>query len=89
MLSHELPGAGIKIEVRYKKKSKVSQMRKRNQRTEIMANMELAPLTEHILANMGQEGDSIRKRLKLLYRQRAYRHRCRMGEYLEHPACVR
>ena len=36
-------------------------MRKRNKRTEVMAHTELAPLTEHILASMGQEGDSIRK----------------------------
>lgn len=61
-------------------------MRKRNKRTEIMAHIELAPLTEHILATMGQEGDSIRKRLQVLYRQRAYRLHCGMGEYLEPPA---
>ena len=63
-------------------------MRRRNKRTEIMAHIELAPLTEHILANMGPEGESIRKRLKMLYRERAYRHQCRLGEYLEPAASV-
>jgi hypothetical protein len=86
VLREELRGAGIEIEIMVKKKSKVSLMRKRNKRTEIMAQIELAPLTEHILATMGQEGDSIRKRLQLLYRQRAYRHYSRMGEYLEPSA---
>jgi hypothetical protein len=57
-------------------------MRKRNKRTEVMAHTQLAPLTEHILTSMGQEGDSIRKRLQVFYRQRAYKHYCRMGEYL-------
>jgi hypothetical protein len=67
----------------FKKKNKAKLMRKRNKRTEVMAHVDLAPLTERILASMGQEGDSIRERLQVLYRQRAYRLSCRMGDYLE------
>ena len=48
-------------------------MKKRNKRTDIMAHVELAPLTETILAQMGQEGASIRERLTVFYRQRACR----------------
>lgn len=43
---------------------------KRNKRTMIMAHEDLTPLTEHILEKMGKEGSSIRKRLKLFYRER-------------------
>lgn len=43
---------------------------KRNKRTVIMAHEDLTPLTEHILSQMGKEGSSIRKRLKLFYRER-------------------
>jgi hypothetical protein len=85
-LRREFRRAGIEIEVRVKKNYKASLMRKRNKRTEVMAHMELAPMTEHILANMGQEGDHIRKRLKHLYRQRTRQHHCRMGELLEQSA---
>ncbi len=46
-------------------------MKKRNRRTDIMARVELAPLTEQILAQMGPEGATIRKRLKIFYGQRA------------------
>lgn len=46
-------------------------MKKRNRRTVNMAHLELAPLTEQILAQMGQEGAHIRKRLKVFYHQRA------------------
>jgi hypothetical protein len=61
----------MKLEVKVKKKTRTSLMKKRNKRTVIMAHMELAPLTEHILAQMGQEGADLRKRLKVFYRQRA------------------
>lgn len=43
----------------------------RNKRTDTKAHEELAPLTEHILTQMGREGDYIRLRLKIFYRQRA------------------
>jgi hypothetical protein len=46
---------------------------KRNKRTVIKAHAELTPLTEQILAHMGQEGDAIRKRLQIFYRRRAFR----------------
>ena len=49
---------------------------KRNKRTETMGHEDLTPLTEHILAQMGDEGVDIRERLKKLYRRR----------YLENPA---
>jgi hypothetical protein len=48
---------------------------KRNKRTVIMGHEDLTPLTEHILAQMGDEGVDIRERLKKLYRRR----------YLENP----
>lgn len=44
---------------------------KRNKRTTVLAHEDLAPLTEHILAKMGKEGLTIRKRLKTFYRDRA------------------
>lgn len=44
---------------------------KRNKKTIVLAHEELTPLTEHILANMGKEGNLIRKRLKSFYRERA------------------
>lgn len=46
-------------------------MKKRNKRTEIMAHEDLSPLTEEILARMGQEGAVIRQRLKIFYRSRS------------------
>ena len=58
-------------------------MKKRNKRTEIVAHMELAPLTEQILAQMGQEGAAILRRLKIFYRQRACKDHCHVEEYLE------
>ncbi len=61
-------------------------MKKRNKRTEIMAHMELAPLTEQILAQMGQEGATIRRRLKSFYHQRACKDHCRTEEYLEYSS---
>jgi hypothetical protein len=44
---------------------------KRNKRTEIMGHQDLTPLTELILAQLGDEGSEIRKRLKKLYRRRS------------------
>jgi hypothetical protein len=41
---------------------------KRNHRTDILAHMELTPLTEQILDHMGDEGVDIRQRLMALYR---------------------
>jgi hypothetical protein len=43
---------------------------KRNKRTVTMAHEDLTPLTEHILAQMGDEGVDIRERLKKFYRRR-------------------
>jgi hypothetical protein len=43
---------------------------KRNKRTVTMGHEDLTPLTEHILAQMGNEGVDIRERLKKLYRRR-------------------
>jgi hypothetical protein len=43
---------------------------KRNKRTVTMGHEDLTPLTEHILAQMGDEGVNIRERLKELYRRR-------------------
>lgn len=54
-------------------------MKKRNRRTVIMAHVKLAPLTEHILEQMGEEGNDIRKRLTLFYRQRASQNCCHLG----------
>jgi hypothetical protein len=56
-------------------------MKKRNKRTDIMAHVELTPLTEQILAQMGQEGVTIRKRLTVFYRQRACRDHSGVEEY--------
>lgn len=57
-------------------------MKKRNKRTDILAHVELAPITEQILAQMGQEGADIRKRLTVFYRQRASKNHCRFEECL-------
>jgi hypothetical protein len=43
---------------------------KRNKRTITMGHKDLTPLTEHILAQMGDAGVDIRERLKQLYRRR-------------------
>jgi hypothetical protein len=61
---------GIKIECLMKKLLGVMTM-KRNKRTTVLAHEDLAPLTEHILAAMGKEGHTIRKRLKNFYRTKA------------------
>ena len=44
---------------------------KRNKRTETMGHEDLTPLTEYILAQMGDEGADIRERLKNFYRRRS------------------
>ena len=44
---------------------------KRNKRTETRGHEDLTPLTEYILAQMGEEGAEIRKRLKKFYRRQA------------------
>ncbi len=44
---------------------------KRNKRTETMGHEDLTPLTEYILAQMGDEGADIRERLKIYYRLRS------------------
>lgn len=44
---------------------------KRNKRTETMGHEDLTPLTEYILAQMGEEGAEIRKRLKNFYHRRS------------------
>jgi len=56
---------------------------KRNKRTMVMAHEELTPLTEHILNQLGHEGSSIRKRLKLFYRERTLNEQ--LEERLENP----
>ena len=44
---------------------------KRNKRTINMGHEDLTPLTERILAQMGDDGVNIRERLKKLYRRRS------------------
>jgi hypothetical protein len=56
-------------------------MKKRNKRTDILANIELAPITEQILAQMGQEGADIRRRLTVFYRQRVSKDHYLFEEY--------
>jgi hypothetical protein len=47
---------------------------KRNKRTVTMGHEDLTPLTEHILAQMGNDGVAIRERLKKLYRRRSLKN---------------
>jgi hypothetical protein len=49
---------------------------KRNQRTLTVATLELTPLTEHILSQMGPEGLDIRKRLQRFYQERVLINLC-------------
>ena len=56
-------------------------MKKRNRRTDSMAHVGLAPLTEQILTQMGPEGASIRKRLKVFYGQRACKEQSDFEEF--------
>jgi len=58
---------------------------KRNKRTMVMAHEDLTPLTEHILNQMGLEGSSIRKRLKLFYRERTTTDPVPYEEHVENP----
>ena len=59
---------------------------KRNKRTETMAHEDLAPLTEHILAQMGDEGAAIRGRLKNFYRCRSINNLPVFQEHLDKSA---
>jgi thermostable 8-oxoguanine DNA glycosylase len=59
---------------------------KRNKRTETMGHEDLTPLTEHILAQMGDEGVDIRERLKKLYRRRYLETPSFLQEQLEKTA---
>jgi hypothetical protein len=59
---------------------------KRNKRTETMAHEDLTPLTEFILAQMGDAGIDIRKRLKKLYRRRSMTIPPLPREHLDKPA---
>lgn len=63
-------GNGTKLEYFFKKIVEGAREMKRNKRTIIMAHEELTPLTEHVLAQMGKEGNAIRRRLKSFYRER-------------------
>jgi hypothetical protein len=58
---------------------------KRNKRTTVLAHEDLAPLTEHILAKMGKEGLTIRKRLKTFYRTRTSSGKDPFEQPLESP----
>jgi len=60
---------------------------KRNKRTTVLANEDLAPLTEHILAKMGKEGLAIRKRLKTFYRSRSLNGETAYEQTLETQVC--
>jgi hypothetical protein len=59
---------------------------KRNKRTVTMGHEDLTPLTEHILAQMGDEGVDIRKRLKKLYRRRYLKDPQTFQEHLDKTA---
>ena len=59
---------------------------KRNKRTETMGHEDLTPLTEFILAQMGDEGVEIRERLKNLYRRRSINIPPLFREHLDKPA---
>ena len=56
---------------------------KRNKRTVTMGHEDLTPLTEHILAQMGDEGINIRERLKKLYRRRYHENPRIYQEHLD------
>ena len=59
---------------------------KRNKRTETMGHEDLTSLTEHILAQMGDEGDNIRERLKKFYRRRYLKKPLIFQEHLDKTA---
>jgi hypothetical protein len=60
---------------------------KRNKRTENMGHQDLTPLTEYILAQLGDEGAKIRKRLKQLYNRRSHHNLSVCRENLDETAC--
>ncbi|MBM4285284.1 MAG: hypothetical protein FJ128_08535 [Deltaproteobacteria bacterium] len=60
---------------------------KRNKRTTVKAHDGLTPLTEHILATMGQEGAAIRKRLKTFYRERGMTEPLPLEQPVDTPVC--
>jgi hypothetical protein len=60
---------------------------KRNKRTETMGHQDLTPLTECILAQMGDEGAEIRGRLKNLYRRRSLHNPPVFREHRDKTAC--
>ncbi len=60
---------------------------KRNKRTIILAHEDLAPLTDHILTEMGKEGLTIRNRLKSFYRNRASNTDAAFEQSLESSVC--
>jgi hypothetical protein len=59
---------------------------KRNKRTITLGHDDLAPLTEHILAQMGDEGVDIRERLKKFYRRRYLENPLNFQEHLDQTA---
>jgi hypothetical protein len=59
---------------------------KRNKRTVTMGHEDLTPLTEHILARLGDEGVEIRERLKKLYRRRYLKNSPIFQEHLDETA---
>ena len=59
---------------------------KRNKRTVTMGHENLTPLTEHILAQMGDAGVDIRERLKRLYRRRYRKNSSIFQEHLDKTA---
>ena len=59
---------------------------KRNKRTVTMGHEDLTPLTEHILAQMGDEGVDIRERLKKFYRRRYLENPLNLQEHLDQTA---
>ena len=59
---------------------------KRNKRTETMGHEDLTPLTEHILAQMGDEGVDIRVRLRKFYRRRYLENPSNFQEHLDQTA---
>lgn len=56
---------------------------KRNKRTVTLGHDDLTPMTEHILAQMGDEGVDIRKRLKKFYRRRYIKNPPIFREHLD------
>lgn len=59
---------------------------KRNKRTINLGHQDLTPLTENILAQMGDEGVDIRERLKNFYRRRFLKSLPIFQEHLDKTA---